>query len=197
LKDLVLSYNIGDSLYLNITNRCTCNCVFCIRKNGKGIGYNLWLEKEPTVSEVINSLDNLPRYKEVVFCGYGEPLIRLDLVKEVSAYIKGKNDLPIRINTNGHADLIYGAGSIYQLKGLVDRISISLNAQDSQKYQELCSPVFGPKSYEAVINFAKSCIGIIPDITLSVVEWPGVDIRKCQNIAEKLGLKFRLRHYSK
>lgn len=197
MKDFVLSYGIGDRLYLNITNRCTCSCAFCIRNIGEGIGYNLWLKREPTDIEVINSLGNLPSYKEVVFCGYGEPLMRLDLIKNVSTYIKEQTDIPIRINTNGHGDLIHGTNSIVKLKGLVDRISISLNAQDSETYQKICEPVFGPEAYEGVISFTKSCIGIVPEIILSVVEWPGVDIDKCRSIAEKLGVKFRLRNYSK
>ncbi len=196
MKDFVLSYVIDNKLYLNITNRCTCNCTFCIRNTKDGVGYNLWLEREPDIDEVIGSLGDLSLYKEVVFCGYGEPLIRLDLVKHVAAHIKKLSNLPIRVNTNGHADIIHGSGSILQLKGLVDRISISLNAQNNEVYREICLPKLGNESYQAVIDFIKSCIGIIPEITLSVVKWPGVDVDKCREIAEELGVKYRVRSFN-
>lgn len=195
MKDFILTYTIGDKLYLNCTNRCTCNCAFCIRKKS-GVGYNLWLDREPEAREVIAALGDPGRFSEVVFCGYGEPLIRLDLVKEVASYIKSNFTLPVRINTNGHADLIHGQGSALGLRGLVDQINISLNAHDSRTYQEICRPSFGEKAYQAMISFARSCVGVIPEITLSVVEWPGVDLERCREVAEELGVGFRVRQYS-
>lgn len=195
MKDFILTYSIDDRLYLNITNRCTNNCSFCIRKTQKGVGYNLWLDKEPTKEQMIDSLDRLDRYSEVIFCGYGEPLIRIDLAKELAGYIKSEYGSIIRINTNGHADLIHGPGSIERLRGLVDRINISLNAHNAEKYVELCSPTFGLKTYQGIIQFTESCIGVVPDITLSVVDWPGVDLDKCSDIARSLGVKFRIRKH--
>ncbi|MCL6610059.1 MAG: TatD family nuclease-associated radical SAM protein [Peptococcaceae bacterium] len=196
MKDLIVTYKIGDRLYLNVTNRCTNNCEFCIRYTARGVGYNLWLEREPGVEEVVGSLGDLRPYSEIVFCGYGEPLIRMDLVKEVAGHIKREWGKPVRVNTNGHADLIHGPGSAENLKGLVDRINVSLNAHSEEKYLEICRPVFGRGTYEAVIGFAESCIGSIPDITLSVVEWPGVDVNKCREVAERLGVNFLLRRRS-
>ncbi|MHB8918197.1 MAG: TatD family nuclease-associated radical SAM protein [Desulfocucumaceae bacterium] len=196
MKDFILSYTIGDRLYINMTNRCTNNCSFCIRKSQLGVGYNLWLEREPDAREVIETLGDLDRYSEIVFCGYGEPLVRISQVKEVAGHIKKMCRVPVRINTNGHADLIHGKGSAGSLAGLVDRINISLNAHSSEKYMEICRPVFGKETFEAVLSFAESCIGIIPEITLSVVEWPGVDVEKCKEVAEKLGVGFRLRKLS-
>lgn len=196
MKDFILTYTIGDRLYINMTNRCTNNCSFCIRKSELGVGYNLWLDREPDAREVIESLGDLNRYSEIVFCGYGEPLVRIDQVKEVAGHIKKECRVPVRINTNGHADLIHGEGSAGSLVGLVDRINISLNAHSSEKYLEICRPVFGKDTFEAVLSFAESCVGIIPEITLSVVECPGVDVEKCREVAEKLGMGFRLRKLS-
>ncbi len=195
MKDFVLAYNIGDRLYLNITNRCTNQCAFCIKNTERGVGYNLWLEREPGADEVIGSLGILSPYSEIVFCGYGEPLVRIDLVRKVAGYLKKKCRKPVRVNTNGHADLIHGPGSVVKLRGLVDRINVSLNAHCSEKYLEICRPMFGPGAYEAVVKFAESCIGVIPEITLSVVEWPGVDIEKCREVAKILGVNFCLRKY--
>lgn len=196
MKEFILTYNMEDRLYLNVTNRCTNNCAFCIRNTSRGVGYNLWLEREPGAVEVIGALGDLGPYSEIVFCGYGEPLIRLDLIREVAGHIKKECGKPIRVNTNGQADLIHGPGSAGLLRGLVDRINISLNAQNSEKYVEICRPVFGNTAYESVISFAESCVGIIPEITLAVVEWPGVDIEKCRELANRLGVEFRLRKYN-
>jgi TatD family-associated radical SAM protein len=159
------------------------------------VGYNLWLDREPQYQEIINSLGDLRGYSEVVFCGYGEPLVRLDLVRDVASYIKSRFGSNIRVNTNGHADLIHGQGSVERLRGLVDRINISLNAENADKYMQICRPSQGPAAYDAVIQFAKSCVGIIPDITLSVVDWPEVDIERCRAIARDLGVKFRVRKH--
>jgi len=198
LRDFIITYSIEDRLYLNITNRCTNNCAFCIRKTEHGVGYNLWLQKEPSAEEVMASLRGLEMdaYSEIIFCGYGEPLLRMDLVIEVAGGIKREYGKIIRINTNGHADLIHGPGNAQKLKGLVDRINISLNAQDSVKYREICRPAFGAGTYQAVLNFSKSCDGIIPDVVLSVVDWPGVDTVKCREIAQGLGMELRVRKSS-
>jgi len=195
LKDFILAYDIEDRRYLNVTNRCTNNCAFCIRKTDGGVGYNLWLAREPEQHEILDALGDPSGCSEVVFCGYGEPLVRLDLVKDVSRYIKDRFGSAIRVNTNGHADLLHGSGSVERLKGLVDRINISLNAENMVKYMEICRPSFGPGTHDAVIQFARSCVGVIPDITLSVVDWPGVDIEKCREIAKGIGVAFRVRKH--
>lgn len=195
MKDFILTYTIEDRLYINVTNRCTNSCAFCIRNTKRGVGYNLWLTREPNPEEIIKSLDKLEKYNEVIFCGYGEPLVRLDLVKEVAAHIKNIHGSVVRINTNGQSDLLNGPGSIKKLEGLVDRINVSLNAHNAEKYVEICRPAFGSKAYGAVIDFAGSCRGIVPKITLSVVDWPGVNIDKCRDIAANLGAEFRLRKH--
>ncbi|MFZ5644359.1 MAG: TatD family nuclease-associated radical SAM protein [Bacillota bacterium] len=195
MKDFILTYTIEDRLYINVTNRCTNSCAFCIRNTERGVGYNLWLSREPGPEEIIKSLDNLEKYSEVIFCGYGEPLIRLDLVKEVAGHIKKEYGSIVRINTNGQSDLLNGSGSIRKLKGLVDRINISLNAHSAEKYADICRPAFGLMAYGAIIDFTRSCVGIVPNIILSVVDWPGVNIDKCRDIADSLGADFRLRKH--
>lgn len=196
MTNFTLTYKIENRLYINVTNRCTNDCVFCIRKSKQGVGYNLWLTREPNADEIINSLGDLKPYSEIVFCGYGEPLLRLDLVTELAKHIKKESGKIIRINTNGHADLINGKDSAAYLHGLVDKINISLNAQNCVKYLEICRPRLGSRAYEAVIQFAASCKGLIPNVVLSVVEWPGVDTEKCRAITKNLGVGFLLRRYS-
>ncbi|GAB6157429.1 hypothetical protein JCM39194_06290 [Desulfotomaculum varum] len=192
-KDFVVSYCIGNSLYLNITNRCFNKCVFCIRQTKTGVGYNLWLSKEPSVQEVLAAVANPQDYQEIVFCGYGEPLCRLELVRGVAAELKKRGARMIRVNTNGQANLLYGRNIVPELAGLVDVISISLNAQDAATYVKLCQPAQGEQAYYSMLDFAQKCVGVIPRVILSVVEWPGVDIEACRSLAGKLGAEFRLR----
>ncbi|MGB9802615.1 MAG: TatD family nuclease-associated radical SAM protein [Desulfofundulus sp.] len=190
-----MAYPLGQNLYLNITNRCTNNCLFCIRHTTAGIGYNLWLKQEPSPEEVLKAVQDPTIYREVVFCGYGEPLMRLEAVIKIAEQLKKKGG-QVRINTNGQANLIYQKNVVPELKNLVDAISISLNAHSAERYLEICRPIYGEKAYQAVLDFTRSCVGQIPRVILSVVEWPGVDVEKCREIAFKLGTEFRLRKFS-
>ncbi|WP_338091181.1 TatD family nuclease-associated radical SAM protein [Pelotomaculum isophthalicicum] len=191
----VYAYQIGDSIYLNITNKCTNKCVFCIRQAKEGIaGYDLWLDKEPDLNELLLAVGDVSQYREVVFCGYGEPLIRADLVIETSRVLK-KLGASVRIDTNGQADLIHGRDIASELAGSVDAVSISLNAPDALQYVSLCQPQMGEEAYGAMLKFAASCKKHIPKVTLSVVRLPGVDIKKCREIAVNLGAEFIIREY--
>ncbi|RKO67199.1 radical SAM protein [Desulfofundulus salinus] len=191
----IVAYPLRQNLYLNITNRCTNNCLFCIRRTSEGVGYDLWLKQEPSPEEVLAAVQDPTCYQEIVFCGYGEPLMRLEVVREVSEQLK-KRGTQIRINTNGQANLVYQKNVVPELKNLVDTICISLNAQSADRYLEICRPIYGEKAYQAVLDFARCCVGQIPRVVLSVVEWPGVDVEKCREIARKLGAEFQLRRFS-
>ncbi len=195
----MIAYKLGDSLYLNITNRCTNKCGFCLRQYGKGVGgYNLWLEKEPTTGEIIEEIGDPSGYKEIVFCGYGEPLMRLDVVIDVARYLK-KNypEIPIRINTNGQANLIYGEDVTPRFKGLVDIMSISLNAENAQKYDEMCHSDYGEEAFYSILEFARKCKNYVPRVVLTVVDLPNIDLEKCRKLAEDLGVELRVRSYIK
>ncbi|MDI3534031.1 MAG: hypothetical protein PWQ82_396 [Thermosediminibacterales bacterium] len=193
----MIAYKLGKNLYLNITNRCSSNCSFCLRNLGPGVGgYKLWLDREPTVEEIIKAVGDPSGYEQVVFCGYGEPLMRLDVVLEVSRYLKQKGAY-VRIDTNGQANLIHGKNIVPLLKGLVDAVSISLNAESPQKYDKLCRSEFGEKAYESILDFAKECVKYIPKVILSVVDLPGIDIEKCRHIARDIGAELRVRPYLK
>ena len=190
----IITYVVGHHLYLNITNRCTNRCDFCIRDKDAGIGQDLWLDHEPSTEEIIAAIGTADGYQEVVFCGYGEPLMRLPEVVAVSAYLKriGKK---VRINTNGQADLFWGRPVANDLKGLVDAISISLNEENARKYQALCLSDYGEEAFDAVLKFAASCVPVIPEVILSVVDVISEDaIRQCRKLAEATGATFRVRH---
>lgn len=190
-----VAYEIRDSLYLNITNRCTNNCDFCVRNQTEFVkGHNLWLEKEPTAEEVLSAAGNIEKYKEIVFCGYGEPMLRLDVIKAVAAELK-KKGAKIRVVTNGHGNLINGAQMVKEIAGLVDRVSVSLNAHTGEAYETICSPQFGAGSYKAVLDFIKECVACNIEVEVTCLDLPDVDTKKCEEIAKSVGGGFRLRRY--
>jgi TatD DNase family protein len=195
-KEGRVTYPIRNSLYLNITNRCTSACTFCARYFTDFVkGHNLRLKDEPTPKELIKEIKDPKRYDEVVFCGYGEPLLRLDVVKEVAAAVKKKGG-KVRIDTNGHGNLIHKRNILPELAGLVDAVSVSLNAQNAELYEKLSQPKFGPASYDAVKDFIREAKKHIPDVTATVVSHPDVDIEACRKIAGELGAAFRVREYN-
>ena len=193
-------YKIGDSLYLNITNRCTNQCAFCIRYMSRLFNkkYHLWLEREPSKKEIISAVGDPLKYGQIIFCGYGEPLIRLNLIKEVAARLVTRDPRPkIRIDTNGLANLFWGINVLPELKGLIDIISISLDAENAEVYDQICHPIYGKKAYPAIVDFIKEAKRYIPEVEATVVDLPAIDIPACKKIAAKLGVSFRVRTYYK
>lgn len=191
-----IAYRIRDSLYLNITNRCTNACIFCAKfKDFTVKGHHLRLEHEPTAAQVLAAIGDPGRYQEVVFCGYGEPLIRLDLIKEVAAWLKQKG-VRVRINTDGQANLVHGRDILPELAGLIDAVSVSLNAPDAETYQRLCRSKFGEQGYEAVKDFLAAAKQHIPSVTATAVGLPGIDLEACRQVAMNLGVEFREREYN-
>lgn len=191
------SYKVENKLYINLTNRCSNSCEFCIRNTDAFHDLDLWLSKEPTIDEVIKSFPNLSEVdEEVVFCGYGEPTYRLEAIKAISDYLHLKQK-KTRLNTNGQAELLFGGEVAKQLKGYIDTMSISLNAVDKNKYKNLCHPKDGEKAFQAIIDFAKESKKYIPNVVMSVVDVISEDEQeKARLIAESIGVNFRVRHYT-
>lgn len=193
-----LVYTLENSIYLNLTNRCPCRCVFCIRDGHDTVGDsdNLWLNKEPTAKEVLAELWKLDlnKYTEIVFCGFGEPMERLDVLLEICREIKQKSALPLRINTNGLADLIHQKPTASLLKGLIDSVSISLNAPNAERFQEITKSRFGLKSFQAMLDFADECKKYVPHVQFSVVDIITEDeIQACQQLAQEHDIPLRVR----
>lgn len=193
-------YDYGGALYANITNKCPCRCNFCIRDMVDSVGEadSLWLKREPTLEEIKELLNeqDLNLHDELVFCGYGEPTERLSELLEIAKYAKSKNKaLNIRMNTNGLADLINARDTTKDLIGIIDAVSISLNAKNAEDYVKLCHPKFGVRSYEAILDYTRRVKNCINDVTMSVVGFSLLadDIPECKKIADKIGVKFRVR----
>ena len=195
-----LVYSLEGKTYINLTNRCTNSCIFCLRQDKNDVcGQDMWLDNEDfSVEDVISQLKNFDISGEVIFCGYGEPLLKLEILKEVAKYIKQKSpNTKIRINTNGHANYVYKRNIIPELKGLIDKISVSLNASTSEEYNELSQPKF-ENAYDEVKKFIKCCsqAGIQTDASI-VDGYKGkrLDIEKCRKIANDLGANLRVREW--
>ena len=199
----ILVYTLDGKIYINLTNRCTNDCIFCLRKDKNDVkGQELWLDNEnSTAKDVIEQLEKIYAQtpsKEIIFCGYGEPMMKLDVLKEVAQYIK--NNYPeskIRVNTNGHANFVYKRNVVPELKGLIDEFSVSLNGATKEEYNELSQPKFD-EAYEEMKKFIKSCADENISVVASVVEgYKGrhLDLEKCEQIANDLGAKFRVREW--
>ena len=195
-RHATIAYKIRDSLYLNITNRCSNRCTFCPKFDDFAVkGHELRLSHEPDFAEVMAAVDQAADFVEVVFCGYGEPLIRLDLVKEVAAELK-RRGLRVRINTDGQANLVHGRNILPELTGLVDALSVSLNAAGPDDYQRLCNTPFGLAGFQGVCDFLREAPKHVPQVTASAVTLPGLDVEKVRELALSLGVDFREREYA-
>lgn len=195
-EEIKIAYVIRNSLYLNITNRCTNYCTFCAKFKSYTVkGHYLKLNEEPNESQLLRAIGPDPlKYDEIVFCGFGEPLIRLDLVKSIGLRLK-KMGCKIRIDTDGLANLVHGRNVLSELS-FVDVISVSLNAQDPATYQQLVKTPFGDNAYPAILYFLREAKKHITKVVASVVAVPGLDIEACRKVAEDdIGVAFRVREY--
>jgi TatD DNase family protein len=201
-----IAYPIGNSLYLNITNRCTNHCDFCIRYKNRLFNqkHPLWLGHEPTAKEVLAAIGDPGKYAEIVFCGYGEPLIRLDTVIKIVKELKDqsskfkisiKSKTKIRINTNGQANLFWGRNILPEIKGLINTMVISLDAQNAEVYDKICHSNYGKAAFPAILAFMKEAKKYIPQVEISVVDLPEVDLAACRKIAKELDVELRVRPY--
>ena len=199
-KEMTITYIVDKALYINVTNRCTNACEFCIRKNGDGAygSDSLWLLREPTEEEILASVfeRDLTEFSEIVFCGYGEPSIRLDTVLSVAKKIKEKSNVPVRINTNGHSSLYHGYDTAPLYEGAFDLVSISLNTPSSDRYDEICHPVKAG-AHQAMLDFAAEVKKYVPTVMLSVVKdfLTEDELAECQEIADRLGVYLKVRDY--
>lgn len=201
---MTITYEYEGALYVNLTNRCDCSCVFCLRHNGhKGSIYadDLWLEHEPTVEEALADFRkrDLTSYREIVFCGFGEPMYRVDDICAIVDALKAEYPAlpPVRINTNGHANLIHGRDVTPDLAGRIDVISISLNGSTAEEYCAVTKPRDGEKAWEAMLDFTRKCAAVIPTVMMTIVDKDKTpeEIEACRALAESLGAKLRIRAY--
>lgn len=196
---MTILYKVYQNLYVNLTNKCPCACTFCLRQTRDQMGESgsLWLEREPTYEEIIADFDNFPMedFRELVFCGFGEPTERLDVILKVAEYAKKKYQIPTRINTNGLSDLIHGEKTAQLLQGLIDTVSISLNTPNPQRYHELMRSKFGDISYQAMLDFARDCTKYVPHVVMTTVTTTLTpeEERQCAQICKEIGATYRIR----
>jgi len=203
---MTITYEYEDALYVNLTNKCNCNCEFCLRHGRKeGSIYtedSLWLEREPTRQEALDSFlsRDVCSYREIVFCGYGEPTYRIEdilwLVDQLKERFGGQLP-PVRINTNGHANLFLGRDVAPLLQGRVDTISISLNGSTPEEYCAVTKPRQGMQAWDAMLDFARECKEYVPHVVMTIVDKDKTpeEITRCRRLTEDLGVTLRIRAY--
>jgi TatD DNase family protein len=187
-------YQLHGNCYLNVTQRCTLRCRFCPKFNGtwRVKDYDLRLHDEPSAEQLIAAVGDPRRYREVVFCGLGEPTLRLPTVLAVAERLRA-DGARIRLNTDGLASLTQGSDVTPELAGRIDALSVSLNAQNPEVYNRHCRPKI-PGAYAAMLDFVRRARRFVPDITVTAIDGlPGVDIEACAGIADTIGVNFRRR----
>ncbi len=207
-KGMTVIYPEYEGLYINLTNRCPCACTFCIRQRTSKAEFDnvdtLWLEREPSAQEVIDAIKEESRterfrnYREFVFCGYGEPTEALDVLLEVASFLKSEYPgIPVRINTNGLADLINGKPVAPLLAGKIDALSVSLNSSDPRIYEATVRPVFKEKAFPALLAFVGEAARYVPKVTLTTVETTisREDEAECTRLCGRLGVTHRIRKF--
>ena len=203
---LVYSINNEENpktIYINLTNACTNSCVFCLREQKDDVcGHEMWHDDNYTLEDIIAQFKNYENsVEEVVFCGYGEPFLKKDMMKRFCEYLrKNYPNIKIRVNSNGHANAVYNTNVADEFKDLIDSVSISLNAPNEKEYDEICNPKIN-NAYNSMKEFVKACKMAGMDVTTSVVtgfdDIHNIDIQKCEEIAKSLGAKFRNREFIK
>ena len=194
MSQATLSYVIRNSLYLNITDRCTLECQFCPKTQGvKQVqGYDLTLPQRPEYEDIVAAIGDPTRYEEVVFCGFGEPTLRLKVLLRVAHDIKAKGGR-VRLNTDGLANLVHKRNVLPEMDGLIDAVSVSMNAHNEAIYNRHCCPAL-PNSYAAMLDFLRQAPAYIPQVTATAIDGlEGVDIEACRRQAQELGVQFRSR----
>lgn len=192
-------YRVHSGIYVNLTNRCSAACTFCLRQNMDHVGEseNLWLEREPTAEEVIAEFQkwDLSEFKEVVFCGFGEPTCALEVLLPVARWLKENTPLPLRLNTNGHGSMIAGRDISEDLKDCIDTVSVSLNHPDPKQYQALVRSRFGEESFAGMLDFAKKCAekGIRVVMTTVDTTITHQEEERCREICREVGATYRIR----
>ncbi len=200
-KGMTILYKVHNNLYVNLTNRCTCSCTFCLRNEKETVGESstLWLEHEPSVEEVKKEFEkfNMDEYNEVVFCGFGEPTERIDDLIEIAKFVKEKYHKKIRINTNGQGSLSNGKDIAPMMKGVVDIVSVSLNTPNEKRYNEIVRSRFGDQAYQAMLSFVKEVRQYVPEVVLSTVSTTITkeEEEECRKICEDLGVTYRIRPF--
>lgn len=192
-------YKVHNNLYVNLTNKCPCACTFCLRQNMDHVGESksLWLEREPSAEEVIAEFAkfDMSRFNEVVFCGFGEPTEAFEVLKKVAAFVKETYHMPIRLNTNGLGNLVNGRDITPEMEGLIDTVSISLNTPNADRYHELVRSKFGDKSFDAMLDFARSSKKYVPNVVMTTVDTTITkeEEEECRRICDSIGAKYRIR----
>lgn len=188
-------YSVEDRLYINLTDRCSLDCAFCPKTHDifRVHQYDLRLQHLPVLDELLSAMPDLSVYREVIFCGFGEPTLRLKVLLQLAHSIKQNEDITIRLNTDGLGSLVNKRNIVPELAECIDAVSVSMNAQDEAIYVHHCRPTIAG-SYVAMLAFLQEARQHIPEVMATAINGlEGVDIEACKLLAKQLGVRFRAR----
>lgn len=201
MADIV--YTLEGGVYLNITNKCPCNCAFCIRSKGDAVGdaEKLWFDEEPTFEEIKKAIDDFDFSKvdNAVFCGYGEPTNAYDNLLAAAKYLRSVNpDINLRLNTNGLSDLINGKPTAEELSENFDTISVSLNEPTSEKYDKITRNIYPGRAFDAMLEFTRECVKYCKDVRMTVVDVISEEeVEQARLVCESTGAKYKVRSFAR
>lgn len=201
MADIV--YTLEGGVYLNITNKCPCNCAFCIRSKGDAVGEaeKLWFDNEPTIDEIKKAIDDFDftQVDSAVFCGYGEPTNAYSNLVDAVKYIRSINpDIKLRLNTNGLSDLINNKPTAKELSELFDCISVSLNEPTAEKYDKITRNIYNGKAFDAMLAFTKECVKYCKKVRMTVVDVISEEeIEQSRKVCESTGAHFVVRSFER
>lgn len=193
-------YTLDGNLYINLTNKCSNACDFCVRnERASYYGNYLWLRNgDPTAEKVMaaaNGFGDLSRFNEVVFCGFGEPTYKMAEMLALCDFFHEKG-LKTRLNTNGQGNLINKRDIVPDMKGKIDFVNISLNASCYEKYQAICRSQFKEAGFDGMVEFAKLCRRNGIDCRFSIVDCIGEDeVAACRCLADSVKIPLYVRSY--
>ena len=198
-RAMTILYEVHGNLYINLTNKCPCACTFCLRQTRDHMeeSGSLWLEHDTSYEELVAEFKktDMNPYREAVFCGFGEPTEAFEVLKKVAAFVKETYHMPIRLNTNGLGNLVNGRDITPEMEGLIDTVSISLNTPNADRYHELVRSKFGDKSFDAMLDFARSSTKYVPNVVMTTVDTTITkeEEEECRRICDSIGAKYRIR----
>jgi TatD DNase family protein len=189
-------YAIRRTLYVSVTNRCINRCYHCQRSSDYIVmGHLLKLEHEPSAEEVLERIGDPTVYHEIVISGLGEPTIRWEICRALARGLKERG-ARVRLNTNGLGCLINHRDIVPEMAGHFDGVAVNMAAHDREVYNRITNTSLPDQAFDGMLDFAERCKAVVPDVVMTVVAVPEVDVDACRTLAEdRLRVRFRIREY--
>mmetsp|Transcript_15879 Transcript_15879/g.23913 ORF Transcript_15879/g.23913 Transcript_15879/m.23913 type:complete len:218 (+) Transcript_15879:71-724(+) len=202
-----LTYWLRGNLYVSVTNRVNSLSPVVLRgpsftmPSESGfckLSYENDTDFEPTSDMIFDAVDQAFEAgkiavssmdsEQVTFAGYGEPLLRAEVICDAATMIKDKrHGVPLRIKTNGLVSSSDASDLALRLRDSgIDKMCISLNSDNPKQHQEIMKPTTDAK-FGDVCSFVIACVEAGLEVECTAVERPDVNISGVRALAMSLG----------